>query len=109
MSNQAILVIAASERDPNLYYATRFLAPDPFVFIQIQGKKFLLMSDLEVDRARQESEVDEVLSTSRLAGDYQKRVGKRPGFMDLIEDFLKKRKVKNLLVPADFAGPAPLA
>lgn len=102
MSKQAILIIAASERDSNLYYATRFLAPDPFVFIQIQGKKFLLMSDLEVDRARQESKVGEVLSTSRLAEGYQKRVGKRPGFLDLIEDFFKKRKVKNLLVPADF-------
>ena len=69
---QAVLMIAASERDANLYYATHFIAPDPFVFIQISGRKFLLMSDLEVDRARKESCVNEVLSTSRLAADYRK-------------------------------------
>ena len=100
--NSAVLLIAASERDANLYYATRFIAPDPFVFIQIKGRKFLLMSDLEVDRARLESEVDEVISTSRLAREYEKRMGKRSDFVGLIEYFLKQRKVRGLLVPGDF-------
>jgi len=48
----ASLIIAASELDSNLYYACRFMAPDPFVFAEVDGKKILLMSDLEVDRAR---------------------------------------------------------
>lgn len=102
MKRQAILIIAASERDANLYYATHFLAPDPFVFIQANGRKTLLTSDLEVDRARVQSKVDEVLSTSRLAADYLKRWHRRPTFVELIIDFLKKRKIKNLLVPSDF-------
>jgi Xaa-Pro aminopeptidase len=29
----ASLIIAASEVDSNLYYACRFMAPDPFVFL----------------------------------------------------------------------------
>src|SRR4030081_1684548 len=58
----ASLIIAASEVDSNLYYACRFIAPDPFVFLQVGGRKVLLMSDLEVDRARQQARVDEVLS-----------------------------------------------
>ena len=29
----ARLIIAASETDANLFYATRFLAPDAFVFV----------------------------------------------------------------------------
>ena len=62
MSSEARLIIAASETDANLYYATRFLAPDPFVFLQVEGRKILLMSDLEVDRARAQARVDEVLS-----------------------------------------------
>ena len=37
--DEAILMIADSEVDSNLYYATRFIAPDPFVFIQTSGKK----------------------------------------------------------------------
>ena len=60
----ASLIIASSEGDSNLYYACRFMAPDPFVFLEIAGRKILLMSDLEVDRAREQARVDEVLSLS---------------------------------------------
>lgn len=102
MLGQAVLLIAASERDANLYYATHFIAPDPFVFIQIGARKSLLMSDLEVDRARSESSVKEVWSTSRLAMDYKKRTGERPTFLGIIEDFLKRRKIHELVVPSDF-------
>ena len=98
----ALLIIAASERDANLYYATRFIAPDSFVFAQIRGRKFALMSDLEVDRARAQADVDEVVSISRLAQAYVQRKRKRPSFIELIEDFLKREKVKRLLVPSDF-------
>lgn len=97
-----ILIIAASEQDADLYYATRFIAPDPFVFIQIKGRKHLLMSDLEVDRARSQSKVDEVHSTSRLAAEFKKKNGKRPSYIDLIEYFLKKRRVTSLAIPGNF-------
>ena len=102
MKKPAVLIIAASERDANLYYATRFIAPDPFVFLQIAGEKILLMSDLEVDRARSQSSADRVLSTSKLAADYRKRKKERPSLIDLIEDFLKSKRTRNLLVPGDF-------
>lgn len=102
LTKTAILIIAASERDANLYYATRFIAPDPFIFVQIAGRKTLLMSDLEVDRARRESSVNEVLSTSKLAAEYRRRTGKRPAYVDLVAAFLKQTKIRELLVPADF-------
>ena len=95
-------MIAASEIDANLYYATKFLAPDAFVFVQTRGKKHLLMNDLEVDRAKSESKVDQVHSTSRLAQDYYNKYGKRPYYLDLIGYFLKKQKAKSLEVPGNF-------
>ena len=97
-----ILMIAASEGDANLYYATRFIAPDPFIFFRIHGKKYLLMSDLEVDRAKAQAEVDSVLSISKLAGEYRKRRGERPRLLDLVEDFAKKKRVRRFLVPGNF-------
>ncbi len=97
-----ILIIAASEADANLYYATRFMAPDSFAFLQIRGQRYLLMSDLEVDRARHQAKVDHVLSTSRLAADYRKKYDKRPGYLDLIEEFLKAKRVRVLVVPGNF-------
>ena len=69
----ASLIIAASESDSNLAYACRFLAPDPFVFLQVNGRKTLLMSDLEVDRARAQARVDEVLSLSEWEGKARQR------------------------------------
>lgn len=98
-----LLMIAASEQDANLYYATHFAAPDPFIFAQIRGKKFLLMNDLEVDRARQQASVDQVLSTSVLARRYIDRHKKRPGYVDLVEDFLKSHRVREIGVPGNFS------
>ena len=63
-TSEARLMIAASETDADMYYATRFLAPDPFIFFQIGAEKHLLMSDLERDRARAQAQVDHVLSLS---------------------------------------------
>lgn len=102
-SNPAnLLMIATSEYDSNLYYATRFLAPDDFVFMQIRGKKHLLMSDLEVDRARSEAKVDQVHSTSKLAADYKKKYDKSPRYLDLIEEFAKTHSALDFIVPGNF-------
>src|SRR3989338_5588473 len=97
-----LLIVAPSEIDANLYYATRFIAPDDFVFARIRGKKYMLMSDLEVDRARSQASVDEVVSISKLRTDYEKKYARKPGYLDLGQDFLKCRGAIHLLVPANF-------
>lgn len=97
-----LLIIAASEQDANLYYATHFIAPDSFVFFHIRDKSILLMSDLEVDRARKQSTVDEVISTSKLSREYLEEHGKRATFIELLTDFMKKRGALEFLVPANF-------
>ncbi len=99
---ETLLIIAASEQDANLYYATHFWAPDPFVFVQIAGRKFLLMSDLEVDRARAESSVDEVLSVSRLLAKAKADGVANPGMLDALDLVLKENSVVSLKVPATF-------
>lgn len=98
----AIVMIAASEIDSNLYYATRFLAPDPFIFVQVGAEKILVMSDLEVDRARSEARVETVLSYS----DYENRAGEKgtstPSLLDVLHLVLQERHVRHLLVPGNF-------
>lgn len=105
----ALLIIAASETDANLYYATRFLAPDPFIFIQLDGRKHLIMSDLEVDRAKAQATVDEVLSLSRLLQAARRRLPVRqaggvtsPGVLDALDEVLRASQVKRLVVPGTF-------
>jgi Xaa-Pro aminopeptidase len=99
---EAILIIAASETDANLYYATRFLAGDPFVFLWHAAEKILLMSDLEVDRARAQARVDTVLPIRRYE-DLAKASGiERPGTADSLYEFLAERKIQCLTVPGSF-------
>ena len=100
-SHDAILIVAASEKDSNLYYATKFLAPDPFIFSEIKGKKYLLMNDLEIDRAKAQSTVDQVLSVAKMA-EALKTKGAEATAVNLVDSFFKEHQVKNILVPASF-------
>ena len=102
MKQQNLLIIASSEKDADLYYATRFIAPDPFVFVQIRRKKYILVSDLEIDRAKKQARVDGVFSTSKLAAAYKQTHRKPCGFAELVLYFLKKLKAQSVLVPGNF-------
>ena len=99
----ARLIIADSEKNANLYYATRFLAPDSFIFVQIGSRRVMVMSDLEVDRARAQAKVDEVLSYAALAQDAKHRGLAQPTMMDVVDELLKSRGVDALEVPHDFS------
>ena len=63
-NDQAILLVSASEGDANMLYAAGFFVPDPFVFFQHKKISYIVMSDLEIDRAKKQSRADRVLSLS---------------------------------------------
>jgi Xaa-Pro aminopeptidase len=98
-----VLLIAASETDSNLYYATRFPAPDPFIFLRVKGETILVMSDLEVDRARATATVDTVLPYSDYEGRVKRREGAHPTAIDVVDLVLKERGVTQVLVPESFS------
>ncbi len=95
------LILAASEGDSNMLYATGFFVPDPFIFFEHRGRKHIVMSDLEIDRAKEEANVDSVLSLS----DYWRRLkrqGKATGTGDVLELIFKERGIRTLEVPSNF-------
>lgn len=98
----ALVMIAVSEIDSNLYYATRFGAPDPFIFVQAGAEKIIVMSDLELDRARSQARVDTVLSY----GAYERRARQKsvdpPSVLDVLDLVLRERGARDLLVPGNF-------
>jgi len=98
----ATLFIAASELDSNLYYATRFVAPDPFIYLEVKGERLLVMSDLEMDRAKSQASVDRVLSYSELEKKAKSNGTKEPSSVDIVHVILREAKVRQLLVPANF-------
>jgi Xaa-Pro aminopeptidase len=101
-AHSAMLIVAASERDANLYYATRFLAPDSFVFLQTATQKILLMSDLEIDRAKQQATVDLVLSYSDFDKKLKDQGTTEPKAADVIKAVLDEFGVTTLIVPTNF-------
>ena len=100
--SEATLLIASSEQDANLYYATQFWAPDPFVFAQVDGRTILLMSDLEVDRAKSESKVDEVLSLSKWLQKAKSKGVASPTMVDVLDILFKESQVTTIRVPGTF-------
>src|SRR5574342_657991 len=82
----ARLLIGASETSANLLYATRFLAPDPFVFLWHGAEKILLMSDLELDRARSQAAVDIVLPLREYEDRAKRADGDRPTVVDALHE-----------------------
>ncbi|MDH4084555.1 MAG: Xaa-Pro peptidase family protein [Nitrospira sp.] len=98
----ATLFIAASEYDSNLYYATRFIAPDSFIYLEIKGERLMIMSDLEMDRAKSQASVDHVLSYSDIERKAKKQGIKAPTTIDIVHIVLKEFKARRLLVPANF-------
>lgn len=98
----ATLFIAASELDSNLYYATKFIAPDPFIYMEVKGERLLVMSDLEMDRAKTQATADRVLSYSELEQNAKAQKIKDPTTVDIVHLVLKEAKIRQLLVPANF-------
>jgi Xaa-Pro aminopeptidase len=97
----ARLLYAASETEADILYPTGFFAPDPFLFIQKGTKRILVMSDLEMDRARKQASVDRVMSWSKVAAPLEKN-GRKPPPADVIARALGLLNLKRVEVPESF-------
>lgn len=101
--NQAKLIVGASTKNENILWATKFFAPDEFVFAKIDSKKIMVVRDLEYDRAKKEAEVDEVL----LAADLQ--VGNKEKSLTLDEQallLLRRYRIWAVTVQPEFPASA---
>ena len=101
-NGQTRLIVAASETDPDMLYATKFWAPDPFIFLQRRGKRTLVLSDLEIDRGRKQADADEFVMFSEVETEVQGKSKKAPAYEKVLARFLKKRGVRSAIVPANF-------
>ncbi len=102
MSKDNLLIVADSERDANMLYAVRIFVPDPFIYLRIEGRCHIVLSDLEIDRARKFARHCKVLSFSDYQEKLKKAGVKRPGFAHVIRAILKERGVRRVSVPPNF-------
>jgi Xaa-Pro aminopeptidase len=98
----ARLIVAASDVDADMLYATRFWAPDPFIFLQQNGKRTLVLSDLEIGRGRRQAKANEFVSFNKIEREIQGKSNKAPGYEKVLARFLKQRGINSAVVPANF-------
>jgi len=57
-----LLMLSESMHNADMYYATRFLASDPFIYLRLprEGKDILIVSQMEYERAKKETIVKEI-------------------------------------------------
>lgn len=100
----AFLMVSESMHNANMYYATKFAAPDAFIFIQTKKKEILLVSQMEYERGRKESSIRDVRSIL----DYGMRE-KLNEYRDadraltwVLKKFFEEEKIVKIGVPRDF-------
>lgn len=99
----AYLMVSESTHSADMYYATGFLAHDSFIYLNSKNEK-LLISDMELGRAKKESRVKDVLPTSGFGIMEKLRALKDidAAYNWMIVDFLRCENVKRIAVPYIF-------
>ncbi len=98
---KAARLLYGSSENADALYATGLFVPDRFIFFEHKGRRFLLMSDLEFERAKRQCRGCTVLPLRR----YKKmaeRAGKRAGFVNIVDMLLRERGISDIEVPGDF-------
>lgn len=100
--SETLLIVADSERDANMLYATGLFAPDPFIYLHFDRRPLLVMSDLEIDRARATAPHCRVASFSEIQKKLRREGVKQPKFAHVIRQVLREKKIRRAIVPDNF-------
>jgi len=96
----ARLIYDSTEHDMDLYYAIKMFVPDAFPYLEVRGKKIMIMNDLEIDRAKKQANVDQVWSINPFI-ETAKKKNKQITSADVIHEILRKAKVKKVQMPSN--------
>jgi Xaa-Pro aminopeptidase len=97
-----LLMFADSECDANMLYATGLFVPDPFVYLDFGRRPTLVMSDLEVDRARSQAPHCDILSLSEIQQKLRTDGIKHPHTAEIIREVLRAKNIRRVIVPDNF-------
>ncbi len=99
---ETLLMVADSECDANMLYATGLFVPDPFIYLNFGARPLLVMSDLEIDRARAQAPHCRIVSLGACQQKLRRDGVKSPGFARVIREILREKKIRRAIVPDDF-------
>ena len=99
--SETLLMVADSDHDANMLFATGIHVPDPFIYLQVAGRPIVVMSDLEIDRAKKKTSC-RVVALSQVQQRLRAKGVKRPGYAHVIRELLREKKVRRVTVPDNF-------
>lgn len=102
MSRESLLMVADTENCADMLYAVGMFVPDPFIYLRANGKPCIVLSDLELDRARSQAPHCRVLSLSRLQERLRINGSKKAGLPQIIRHLLAEKQVRRVCVPDHF-------
>jgi Xaa-Pro aminopeptidase len=102
MKSENFLMLADSERDADMLYAVGMFAPDPFLYCNLGGKPQLVLSDLEIGRARRCARHCRILSLNQLTNRLRRNGVESPEWADVISYVLRQNRVRKVIVPDHF-------
>ena len=96
-SKKPLLIVSESMNNADMYYATHFLATDPFIYLcwPYEQKSTIIVSQMEYERAKKDSIVKEVRSSLDYGQDLK--------LEELIVKILQEEGIHALEVPRYFA------
>jgi len=95
-------MVADSERDADMRYATGLFVPDPFIYLRTTGRPLIVMSDLEIDRARAQAPHCRVVSLNRFQQKLRDQGIPRPSLAHVIRLVLRENGARRVTVPEQF-------
>jgi len=102
MSRANLLMVADSEHDADMLYAVGMFVSDPFIYLRIDGRSYIVLNDLELDRARRQARHCRVISLTRCAQRLAERKVKVASLAQVIRLLARDKQVKRFFVPATF-------
>jgi Xaa-Pro aminopeptidase len=100
----ARLIYADSIRDPDLYLATGIGVVDPFAYVETDGRRVIVTSELEADAARRHSTANEVWVESDfgLRELVKQGMGRHEAHLEVVRRVLERLELTDVVVPPSF-------
>ena len=95
-------MVADSDRDANMLYATDLFVPDPFIYLNFGRRPLIVLSDLEIDRARHQAPHCRAVSLNEYQRKLRRAGVKSPRFAHVIHEILREHKIRRATVPDNF-------
>jgi Xaa-Pro aminopeptidase len=97
-----LLIVADSDRDADMLYAVGMFVPDPFIYLRCRGRSYVVLSQLEIDRARGQAPHCRALSLNRYQDKLRADGVKNPGLAHVLSALLREKRIRRVLVPHNF-------